>query len=212
MRKEQIITTTNNNQMEEKGMKQRFIHFKRKFVPALSGAIMGVMLMSTTCFAAGGTSAVTQPLENLKTLVIAVIGAVGVIILAKNVMEFAQAYQQQDSSTMNSALKGVVFQFRKNQFRISCDDIVYFEKKGRQAVIHTISENFKANMTTEEIWKQLDDKVFAHIHVSYIINLGHIRAIDGDEVVMDNEERLLIARSHKQNLKEKHMEFVRRMV
>ena len=24
---------------------------------------------------------------------------------------------------------------------------------------------------------------------------------------MDNEERLLIARSHKQNLKEKHMEF-----
>ena len=104
MRKEQIITTTNNNQMEEKGMKQRFIHFKRKFVPALSGAIMGVMLMSTTCFAAGGTSA----LENLKTLVIAVIGAVGVIILAKNVMEFAQAYQQQDSSTMNSALKGVV--------------------------------------------------------------------------------------------------------
>ena len=105
-----------------------------------------------------------------------------------------------------------VFQFRKNQFRISCDDIVYFEKKGRQAVIHTISENFKANMTTEEIWKQLDDKVFAHIHVSYIINLGHIRAIEGDEVVMDNEERLLIARSHKQNLKEKHIEFVRRMV
>lgn len=85
MRKEQIITT-NNKQMEEKGMKNRFIHFKKRFVPALSGALMGVMLMSTTCFAAGtGTSAVTQPLENLKTLIIAVIGAVGVIILAKNV-------------------------------------------------------------------------------------------------------------------------------
>ena len=107
MRKEQIITT-NNNQMEEKGMKSRFIHFKKRFVPALSGALMGVMLMSTTCFAAGDTSAVTQPLENLKTLIIAVIGAVGVIILAKNVMGFAQAYQQQDSSTMNSALKGIV--------------------------------------------------------------------------------------------------------
>ena len=51
--------------MEEKGMKSRFIHFKKRFVPALSGALMGVMLMSTTCFAAGtGTSAVTQPLEN----------------------------------------------------------------------------------------------------------------------------------------------------
>ena len=83
MRKEQIITA-NNNQMEEKDMKSRFIHFKKRFVPAVSGALMGVMLMSTTCFAAGDTSAVTQPLENLKTLIIAVIGAVGVIILAKN--------------------------------------------------------------------------------------------------------------------------------
>ena len=69
MRKEQIITTKNNNQIKEKGMKSRFINFKKRFVPALSGALMGVMLMSTTCFAAGtGTSAVTQPLENLKTL------------------------------------------------------------------------------------------------------------------------------------------------
>ena len=68
MRKEQSIKT-NNNQMKEKGMKSRVIHFKKRFVPALSGALMGVMLMSTTCFAAGtGTSAVTQPLENLKTL------------------------------------------------------------------------------------------------------------------------------------------------
>ena len=39
---------------------------------------------------------------------LAIIGAIGVIILAKNVMEFAQAYQAQDSSTMNSSLKGIV--------------------------------------------------------------------------------------------------------
>lgn len=105
-----------------------------------------------------------------------------------------------------------VFQFRKNQFRISCNDILYFEKKGRQAVIHTNLEIYKTNMTTEELWKQLDDKVFSHIHVSYIINIGHIKAIEGDEVVLDNEERLMIARSHKQSLKEKHMEFVKRLM
>ncbi len=58
--------------------------------------------------AEGDTSAVTKPLDNLKTLVLAVIGAIGIIILAKNVMEFAQAYQAQDSATMNSALKGIV--------------------------------------------------------------------------------------------------------
>lgn len=84
-----------------------FCKCTKKIIPMVSGVAMACSLMTTTCFAAD-TSVVTQPLDNLKTLVIAVIGAVGVIILAKNVMEFAQAYQQQDSSTMNSALKGIV--------------------------------------------------------------------------------------------------------
>ncbi len=77
-------------------------------VPAMSGAFFMLAANTSMVMAATDTSSVTKPLDNLKTLVIAIIGAIGVIILAKNVMEFAQAYQQQDSSTMNSALKGIV--------------------------------------------------------------------------------------------------------
>lgn len=93
-----------------KTMKSKVSDVCRKvLVPAFAGVVYTASNMTVTVFAAGAdTSAVTKPLDSLKTLVIAVIGAVGVIILAKNVMEFAQAYQQQDSSTMNSALKGIV--------------------------------------------------------------------------------------------------------
>lgn len=108
--------------------------------------------------------------------------------------------------------KDFVFHFRKSQFRVSCGDILYIEKKGRQAVIHTNQENFKANMTVSEIWEQLDNRVFMHIRKSYIINMEHLHAIDGDEAVIDNGERLLVARMHKQELKAKHMEFMRRTV
>ena len=89
--------------------KNRFFkNMKTKVVSlAATAAVISTMLPSVV-YAAGDTSSVTAPLDSLKTLVIAIIGAVGVIILAKNVMEFAQAYQQQDSSTMNSALKGIV--------------------------------------------------------------------------------------------------------
>lgn len=80
---------------------------KKRLGQMVSGLIMGWSLMTVRVLAAD-TSAVTAPLDSLKTLIIAIIGAIGVIILAKNVMEFAQAYQQQDSSTMNSALKGIV--------------------------------------------------------------------------------------------------------
>ena len=108
MKQKSVLVSNKNENMEGRTMK-RFNRMKKKVLPAVAGSVTGAMLMTSTCFAAGtGTTAVTQPLENLKTLVIAVIGAVGVIILAKNVMEFAQAYQQQDSSTMNSALKGIV--------------------------------------------------------------------------------------------------------
>ena len=119
---------------------------------------------------------------------------------------------QKAISYLNLTRRGFVFQYRKNHFRVNCDDILYIEKKGRQAVIHTISDDYKTNMTTEEIWKQLDERVFCHIHVSYILNLGHVQAIDGDEVLLDNGERLLIARAHKQALKEKHLAFMKRKV
>lgn len=79
---------------------------KNEVIPVLSGAVTMTAITCTNVMA--DTSSVTKPLDNLKTLVLAIIGAIGVIILAKNVMEFAQAYQQQDSSTMNSALKGIV--------------------------------------------------------------------------------------------------------
>ena len=95
--------------VETKRGKGRLSKVKKAAAVFGSAAYLAAGAVPMTAFAAGGgAGAITQPLDNLKTLVISVIGAVGVIILAKNVMEFAQAYQQQDSSTMNSALKGIV--------------------------------------------------------------------------------------------------------
>ena len=80
----------------------------RKKQNRLKKSLLGVLAVSAATVSlfpqtvmASGVSDVTQPLMNLKTLVISIIGAVGVIILAK-------AYQQQDSSSMNSAIKGIV--------------------------------------------------------------------------------------------------------
>lgn len=85
------------------------INIKRKNIMAvISGAALITVVDVNNVLAASDASSVTKPLDNLKTLVLAIIGAIGVIILAKNVMEFAQAYQAADSSTMNSALKGIV--------------------------------------------------------------------------------------------------------
>lgn len=80
----------------------------RNAAAQVTAGTLAIILYASQSVQATGVDSVTQPLTNLKTLVISIIGAVGVIILAKNVMEFAQAYQQQDSSSMNSAIKGIV--------------------------------------------------------------------------------------------------------
>ena len=112
MRRTEIISETMGTETmtaEAKAGKGRLSGAKKALTAFCGAAYLAVGGLPMTVLASGaGTSAITQPLDNLKTLVIAIIGAVGVIILAKNVMEFAQAYQQQDSSTMNSALKGIV--------------------------------------------------------------------------------------------------------
>ena len=51
---------------------------------------------------------ITAKFVNLENLVLAVIGAAGVIYLAKSVFEFASAYQSSDSSGVNSAVKGII--------------------------------------------------------------------------------------------------------
>ena len=76
----------------------------RKKVLTVTAIVSGIYVAALWVITshAAGTEVVTQPLDNLKTLVIAVIGAVGLIILAKNIMEFAQAYQNQDSSSIGA--------------------------------------------------------------------------------------------------------------
>ena len=99
MEVKKIGETMTRNLLEEvrrqKDMKGIGKKIKKELFPVLSGSVAMMEMLCTRVMAAD-TSSVTKPLDNLKTLVIA------------NVMEFAQAYQQQDSSTMNSALKGIV--------------------------------------------------------------------------------------------------------
>ena len=72
MRKKSTAVTANTSNKVNGGntMKGFYGNVKKKLIPTVFGSVMAVSLMSTQCFAAAtGTSAVTQPLDNLKTLV-----------------------------------------------------------------------------------------------------------------------------------------------
>lgn len=100
------------------------------------------------------------------------------------------------------------FGYRTSRYSLKYDRILYIEKKGRQALIHTFEDVYKTNMTLEEIWKQLNPKSFVHIHSSYIINLYNLDRKDNEIAIMRNGEKLHITKGYRRELAMRHYEFV----
>lgn len=100
------------------------------------------------------------------------------------------------------------FGYRASRYSLKYDRILYIEKKGRQALIHTFEDVYKTNMTLEEIWKQLNPKSFVHIHSSYIINLYNLDRKDNEIAIMRNGEKLHITKGYRRELSMRHYEFV----
>ena len=100
------------------------------------------------------------------------------------------------------------FGYRASRYSLKYDRILYIEKKGRQALIHTFEDVYKTNMTLEEIWKQLNPKSFVHIHSSYIINLYNLDRKDNEIAIMRNGEKLHITKGYRRELAMRNYEFV----
>lgn len=100
------------------------------------------------------------------------------------------------------------FGYRASRYSLKYDRILYIEKKGRQALIHTFEDVYKTNMTLEENWKQLNPKSFVHIHSSYIINLYNLDRKDNEIAIMRNGEKLHITKGYRRELAMRHYEFV----
>ena len=109
---------------------------------------------------------------------------------------------------LNITSRHFSFGYRASRYSLKYDRILYIEKKGRQALIHTFEDVYKTNMTLEEIWKQLNPKSFVHIHSSYIINLYNLDRKDNEIAIMRNGEKLHITKGYRRELAMRHYEFV----
>lgn len=106
-----------------------------------------------------------------------------------------------------------VFVHNKNQFAIPYQNIIYIEKRKRKAYIHTNSGYmYKCNMTMEQILEQLTTNRFAKINRGCIVNLAMIDQIVREEIHLLNGEILYIARNCKMDIKEKHLNYFRKMI
>lgn len=106
-----------------------------------------------------------------------------------------------------------VFSYQKNSFSIPCQNIIYIRKSGRKAFIHTNNNKiYQCNITLEEIWEQLDSRMFSSIYISCIVNLSEIVEILRDKLILKNGEELYIARDYRKEIKRQHLRFLKERI
>lgn len=78
--------------------------------------------------------------------------------------------------------------------KLFLDNVRYFEIWGRQIQVHEKEEVFTWYGQIGTLEKQLMGKGFFRCHKSYLLNLRYVEVYNRQEAVLDNGERILIAR------------------
>jgi len=91
----------------------------------------------------------------------------------------------------------------KKIVKIKYDDIIFIEAS--QNYITIIMEQCKhlAYLTMKEIEKNLPADKFIRVHKSYIVNINKITAVDGNQIFLNENEKILIGSSYRTNFHQK---------
>lgn len=100
------------------------------------------------------------------------------------------------------------FEFKKNKYQISCDEIIYIERKARYIKIVTDTETYRSYQTFIEVWGQLDEKYFSSPHASYIVNLRKVVTLRGKEVLLKNSETISLTRTYNESFRNSYLDYL----
>ena len=99
----------------------------------------------------------------------------------------------------------IIVSKERQKKKLFLDDIYYFEIKGRIVDAHGPEGIFTYYEQIGKLENKLRDKVFFRCHKSYLINLKYVDGYSRQEVVLENGEKIVIA-------KRRYDEFVQEML
>lgn len=99
----------------------------------------------------------------------------------------------------------IIVSRERQKKKLFLDDIYYFEIKGRIVDAHGPEGIFTYYEQIGELENKLRDKGFFRCHKSYLINLKYVDGYSRQEVVLENGEKIVIA-------KRRYDEFVQEML
>lgn len=87
----------------------------------------------------------------------------------------------------------IISRERQNK-KLLLDEIFYFEIRGRMIDVHGTDGVFSYYGQIGALEKELKEKGFCRCHKSYLVNLKYVDVYNRQEMVLDNGERIVIAK------------------
>lgn len=91
-----------------------------------------------------------------------------------------------------------IFSYNNVKVFLSMNDIYYLSKEDKLVQFHTRRGTFSERASMNDMEKRFTPYGFERIHASFLVNLHHVFSVEGDTVVMDQQDQLPLSRSRKQ--------------
>ena len=92
-----------------------------------------------------------------------------------------------------------VFSYNNVKVILSMNDIYYLSKEDKLVCFHTRRGLFNERASMNDMAKRFAKYGFERIHASFLVNMHHVFGVESDTVIMDQQDRLPLARSRKQH-------------
>ena len=91
-----------------------------------------------------------------------------------------------------------VFSYNNVKVILSMNDIYYLSKEDKLVCFHTRRGLFSERASMNDMAERFAPYGFERIHASFLVNMHHVFGVESDTVLMDQQDRLPLARSRKQ--------------
>lgn len=122
----------------------------------------------------------------------------------KNILNRAVVKLAQDSEEFIIINKG-----RQNK-KLLLKDIYYFEIKGRVVFVHSVGGIFDYYEQISILEQNLRNKGFFRCHKSYLVNLKHVDTYNREELMLENGEKIIIAKRRYEDFCKDILEFMKK--
>ncbi|WP_299113865.1 LytTR family DNA-binding domain-containing protein [uncultured Winogradskyella sp.] len=107
-------------------------------------------------------------------------------------------FNNSSGESIDSQSQYIFVKTNRKMVKVNFDDILFTESYGEYVKIYTSEDIILALQTTAFMETLLPDENFIRIHRSHIVNLNHIREIDGNQIKIENH-KLIISKRMKDN-------------